>query len=223
MWNGLPSAPLKSIVRSWPSCRTTSSPPSIGRREHDDQRRDHPVELLAVAMRQEEAARLVEQQVVEVALQLLLLQPELLLDLGDRLREEPLPIGVRQREAVRLHPPDAPDARIDEGLLALAVGGLVAMLHQLLRLLGREGQADRPQPLDLQPGQHGGSTAADAEGARGDRSCPTPGRAFPEFPRALDHPRAVPEIDAPAKDRHRSTYFSPWAESMDRVRSKLEA
>ena len=59
--------------------------PLVGRREHDDQRRDHPVELLAVAMGQEEAPRLVEQQVVEVALQLLLLQPQLVLDLGDRL------------------------------------------------------------------------------------------------------------------------------------------
>ena len=79
--------------------------------------------------------------------------------------DEPVPVGIRQREAVRLHPPDAPDARVDEGLLALAVGGLMAVLDQLLRLPGGERQADRPQSLDLQPGQDGGALPADAEGA----------------------------------------------------------
>ena len=61
--------------------------------------------------------------------------------------------------------PDAPDLGVDDGLRPLAVGGLVAMLDQLLRLLDGERQADRPQALDLQPGQQGGDAAADAERA----------------------------------------------------------
>ena len=54
-----------------------------GGRQDDDQRRHHAVEFLAVPVRQEEAARLVQQQVVEVAFQLLLFQPQLLLHLLD--------------------------------------------------------------------------------------------------------------------------------------------
>ena len=57
--------------------------PPRERRQDDDQRRDHPIELLAVPVGQEEAPRLVEQEVVEVALQLLVLQPQPFLDLGD--------------------------------------------------------------------------------------------------------------------------------------------
>jgi hypothetical protein len=140
--------------------------PFMSRGEHDDQRRNHSIELLAVAMRQEEAPRLIDQQVIEVALQLLLLQSQLLLDLDDRLLDEPFPIGIRQRETVRPHPPDAPDARVDDGLLALAVGSLFAVLHQFFRLLGGERQTDRPQLRNLQPGEHGGDTAADAERTR---------------------------------------------------------
>ena len=48
--------------------------------------------------------------------------------------------------------PDAPDARIHEGLLPFAVRGLVAMLDDLLGLIGRQGQADRSHPVDLQTG-----------------------------------------------------------------------
>ena len=133
------------------------------RGQHDDERRDHPVELLAVAMGQEEAPLLVEQQVVEVALELLALQPELFLDLADDLLDDPVPVGVLEAEAVRLHPPDAADLRVDEGLLALAVGGLMTVLDQLFRRPRGERQPDRPQALDLQAGQDGGHAAGGAE------------------------------------------------------------
>src|SRR5262249_54529296 len=140
--------------------------PSLeGPRQYQDQRRDHAAELLAVAVGQEEAPRLVEQEVVEVALQLLLFQPQLLLDgLHDPL-EERLPGGVGQAEAVRLQAPDAAHLRIDDGLLALAVGGLLAVLLQLLRLDRGERHPDGAEALDLEPGQHGGGAAAGAERA----------------------------------------------------------
>ena len=85
MWNGLSSAAAEIDRPLLPLVPDDELAPLVRRGQHDDQRRDHPVELLAVAVGQEEAPRLVEQQVVEVALQLLLLQPQLLLDLGDRL------------------------------------------------------------------------------------------------------------------------------------------
>ena len=133
------------------------------RGQHHDERRDHPVELLAVAMGQEEAPFLVEQQVVQVALELLALQPELFLDLADDLLDDPVPVGVLEAEAVRLHPPDAADLRVDEGLLALAVGGLMTVLDQLFRCPRGERQPDRPQALDFQAGQDGGHAVGGAE------------------------------------------------------------
>src|SRR5206468_2197545 len=97
-----------------------------------------------VAVPQEEAARLIEQQVVEMAFQLLFFQAQLLLNGANRLLEERLPIGIGQGEVLRRQPPNAPDARIDDGLFALAVGGLLAMFLQLLRLLGGERQSKGP-------------------------------------------------------------------------------
>ena len=140
--------------------------PLVRRGEHDDQRRDHPVELLAVAVGQEEAPRLVEQQVVEVASQLLLLQA--------RARPGPCrrsPRGTRSQSGFVSENRSGSSRQTRRTLgstrvfVALAVGGLIAVLVQLLRLPGGEGQADRAQPLDLQPGQHGRGTAADAERA----------------------------------------------------------
>ncbi len=74
-----------------------------------------------------------------MALELLALQSEILLDPGNDALDDRLPLGVLEREAVRLHPPDAPDARVDEGLLPFAVGGLMTMLDQFLRRAGGQG------------------------------------------------------------------------------------
>src|SRR5262249_47768449 len=111
----------------------------------------------------EEAPLLVEQQVVEVALQLLAFQPQLLLDLADDLLDDPVPVGVLEPEAVRLDPPDAADLGVDEGLLALAVGGLMTVLDQVPGRPGGERQSDRPQAVYFQAGQDGGHAPAGAE------------------------------------------------------------
>src|SRR5215475_8095227 len=117
-------------------------------------------------MRQEEATRLIEQQVMEMRFQLAVLQAQLLPDLANGLFEELLPIGIGQREVLRGHVPDAPDLRVNERLLALAVGRLLAMFFQRFRLLNREGQGNRSKAVDFQPRQHCRSTAADTEGTR---------------------------------------------------------
>ena len=137
----------------------------VRRRQDDDQSGNHAFQFLAVAMGQKEAAWLVEEQVVEVGFQLLFLQAEFLLDLAYRLLQENVPVGIGQREAVRLQFPDAANAGIDDGLLTLAIGGLPAQLFQRLGLRRSERQGDRTESLDFQARQHGRGTAADAKGS----------------------------------------------------------
>src|SRR5262249_48948731 len=54
--------------------------PHVGGRQDYDQGRNHPVQLLAVTVGQEEAAPLVQEQAVEMALQFLALESQPLLD-----------------------------------------------------------------------------------------------------------------------------------------------
>lgn len=110
------------------------------------------MEFLAVAVWQEETARFVEQQVVEVALELLLLQTEFVLNGFDRVTKELRPFGIREREPIGIELPHAPDARIHEGRLALSVRSLFTVGLQFLRLMRRAGQTDRPETGDLQTG-----------------------------------------------------------------------
>lgn len=133
--------------------------------EHDHQRGDHAVELLAVAMRQEETAGFIEEQVVEVAVEFLLFETQLPLNRLHRRREVLRPVGIGEREPVRVQLPDAPDAGIDERLLALAVRCLSAPLDEFRRLRRSQRKADWPDAGDFETRQRGRAATAGAERA----------------------------------------------------------
>src|SRR5262249_13551674 len=63
------------------------------------------------------------------------------------------------------HLPDTPDVGVNKGLLALAIGSLLAVLLDLLRLLRRQWKSNRPELVNLQARQHARDAAADAERA----------------------------------------------------------
>ena len=87
-----------------------------------------------------------------MAFEFLLLQTEFLLNRFDRVPEELLPFGIRQRELIGIELPDSPDIHVNESLLALPVRGLLAERFQCLRLLCGERQANWSEAGDFQTG-----------------------------------------------------------------------
>ena len=128
----------------------------VGRGKHDHQARHHPIDLFPIAVRQKEAARFVEQQVIQMAGQLLLGQTQVLLHSLHRLGQELVPLGIGQTELVRHELPGFADFGIDKGFRALAVGRRFTEFLELFRLLRRKRKTDRSERIDLQTGQHKG-------------------------------------------------------------------
>ena len=120
-----------------------------GRQGHD-QRGHHRIEPLPVAVRQEEASLLVEQQLVQVGGEPALIEPQALLHLVDDRLDQGIPLRVGQLELRRVHLPDPAHVRVDQRLRPLAVGRLPALPYQGAGLALRQRQPDRTQALDLQ-------------------------------------------------------------------------
>ena len=104
-------------------------------------------------MRCEEAAFLVDQQLVQLVLDLLR-DAKFLPDRLDDARDKRFPGGVPQRKLLRLQLPHAADFGVDDGLFPAAVRGLRGLLDQPFRLRGRHGHSDLADPLHFQPRQY---------------------------------------------------------------------
>ena len=86
----------------------------VGGREHYHQRRDHPVQPLAVAMWQEKAAGFIQQQLVEMTLEALRLKAQLGRNSPDGSVDERWPCGIRQRKPVAVQLEDVSHTPVDD-------------------------------------------------------------------------------------------------------------
>jgi len=135
-------------------------------RQDDGQCGHHPIELLAVAVRQEEAAFFVHEQLVKLGRELVAFKPQrlphVLYDGGDKI----VPFGVGQPELVRVERPRPPHRGIDHGFPPLAKRRLAAELDQLAGLGLSQRQPDPAQPPHFQSRQRQGAIAPCAKSPR---------------------------------------------------------
>ena len=118
--------------------------------QDDGQRGHHPIELLAVAVRQEEAAFFVQEQLVKLGRELVAFKPQRLPHVLDDGGDKIVPFGVGQPELVRVERPRPPHRGIDHGFRPLAKRRLAAELDQLAGLGLRQRQPD-PGPAPALP------------------------------------------------------------------------
>ena len=104
-------------------------------------------------MRREEAAFLIDEQLVEFRLHFLG-DAEILPDGIDDGRHVPVPLAIFQGELRRIELPDAADVRVQNGLFAPAVRRLLGLGDEAFGIGGGDRQADQSGPLDLQSRQH---------------------------------------------------------------------
>ena len=124
--------------------------PFVFRRQGDHQRGDHPIELLAVAMRQEEAALFVHEQLVEVGRQLAVFEPQGPLHVLEDGSDEIVPLRVGQLKLAGVEFPNAPHVGIDHRFRPLAIRCLAAELDQFAGLRRPQRQPHGAQPADFQ-------------------------------------------------------------------------
>ncbi len=134
-------------------------------RKPDHKGCDHAVEFFAIAVWQEEASLFVKEQIVEMRLQFLFLEAQLFLHASDGSLQKPRPFRISQPESVRHDLPNASDVGVDDGLLPLAVGRLLAVLFDLFRLPNGKGQTNRSDLVNFQAGQRRGDAALRTERA----------------------------------------------------------
>ena len=121
-----------------------------GRQRHD-QGADHGVGLLRILVRQEELARAIDQEGVELGLEPAAVgQPEIGAQLFEHRQERPVPPS-----AVDLHPapgnlPGVPDSPVEKRLLPPSIASGPGEPAEILRLSPRDGKAEPSEPLHLQ-------------------------------------------------------------------------
>ena len=138
----------------------------VFRRQANHQGRDHPIELLAIPMRQKEAALFVDQQFVKVRVELDIAEAQVRLRAFNDRRDHTVPFRAGELKLLRIEFPYAPYVSIDDRIAALSIRSLSAALNELFRLSPVERQAHRPETLNFQTGHCHGQIATDAKVAR---------------------------------------------------------
>lgn len=153
--------------------------PSFERtRQHDDQARQHAVQLFAVAMREKEASLFIHQQLVQTSFQLIRRQSELLRDRQRRTGDGCVPF-VAKSELPRIEFEGIANLRIDQRPRPLPIGSDAAARDQRLRFSLLQRDRDRPESLDFETGvDHGQATRHTKSGRSG--------RLFNRFRQPLD-------------------------------------
>ena len=120
-----------------------------GGRQRDHEGREHAGRLLGVAMADEEAALIIEQQLVELGCDRRV-NAEPLGDAGQDRLQRPGPVPAADAHPIRADLPAAPNRRVDHGLFAAAVGGRFGHGDELPGLHRQQGQRHGADALDLQ-------------------------------------------------------------------------
>ncbi len=124
-------------------------PAFMSRRQRNDQRGDHAVQLFPVAMCQKETPRLIKQQLIEMGFELLMLQPQFVLRSADGLLHHVGPFRVRQRDLIRVDFPNSADIGVDQRLGSLAIRRLPGQFFERRCLSFLERQGDHSHARHL--------------------------------------------------------------------------
>ena len=118
-------------------------------RQRDHEGREHARRLLGITMADEEAALIIEQQLVELGCDRGI-DAEPLCDAGQDCLQRPDPVPAADAHPIRADLPATPNRRVDHGLLATTVGGGFGNANELPGLDRQQGQRHGAGPLDLQ-------------------------------------------------------------------------